>query len=273
MHIQSLVSITRPSIGGVPNRIHNVELVAHLVDDKADSRQARPSPSTRRPASAMRRRASSLHRSSSTASLTTGSAAASARSRRRSSTRPSRRGSPSPSVRTHALYISHYLQGRDATVRTTPMSLSQFVNDTGNCYCCRTYVHRRPSLHGRALTARPVDRKVTSTVTPLIATECRREEDDGPSLKPVVRRSSTTWARPALSTSVTRDVYAADGSSSTTIRGTRRIARCRSSCGSGRSSRSRRRSRRDDDVDDDDSTRPIASRKPVRHARWLSVSD
>ena len=47
--------------GGDPNRIHNVELVAHLVDDKLIA-PGRRSPSTRRPARARPRRDSSRRR-------------------------------------------------------------------------------------------------------------------------------------------------------------------------------------------------------------------
>ncbi len=39
----------------------------------------------------------------------------------------------------HALYISHYPQGRDATVNYPDVDL-KFVNDTGNWLLLRTFV-------------------------------------------------------------------------------------------------------------------------------------
>ena len=66
----------------------------------------------------------------------------------------------------HALYISHYPQGRDATVNYPDVDL-QFVNDTGNWLLLRTFVNSYSLTVG--LYGTPVDRKVTSTVTP----DCR----------------------------------------------------------------------------------------------------
>ena len=62
----------------------------------------------------------------------------------------------------HALYISHYPQGRDATVNYPDVDL-QFVNDTGNWLLLRTFVSSSSLTVG--LYGTPVHRKVTSTTS------------------------------------------------------------------------------------------------------------
>src|SRR5256712_741960 len=84
-----------------------------------------------------------------------------------------------------------------------------FVNDTGNWLLLRTFVSSSSltvSLYGM-----PVHRKVVSTTSPLVAH----------GMPPLKKTIDPTLARgekvvddngvPALSTSVTRDVYSADG--------------------------------------------------------------
>jgi hypothetical protein len=61
MGITSRVGRYETIYGGDPNRIHNVQLVAHLVDGKLIA-PARPSRSTARPARAPPTRASSRRR-------------------------------------------------------------------------------------------------------------------------------------------------------------------------------------------------------------------
>jgi len=108
----------------------------------------------------------------------------------------------------HALYISHYPQGRDATVNYPDVDL-KFVNDTGSWLLLRTYVTSSSLTVG--LYGTPVDRKVTSTVTPLVAHGAPPvKKTIDPSLKPGEKVVDDAGS-PALSTSVTRDVYAADG--------------------------------------------------------------
>jgi VanW like protein len=66
----------------------------------------------------------------------------------------------------HALYISHYPQGRDATVDYPGVDL-KFVNDTGSWLLLRTFVSSSSltvNLYGT-----PVHRKVVSSATPLVA--------------------------------------------------------------------------------------------------------
>src|SRR5207245_4053367 len=65
----------------------------------------------------------------------------------------------------HALYISHYPQGRDATVDYPDVDL-KFVNDTGHWILLRTFVGSSSlvvSLYGA-----PQHRTVESTVAPLV---------------------------------------------------------------------------------------------------------
>ena len=117
-------------------------------------------------------------------------------------------GLPITARTNHALYISHYPQGRDATVNYPDVDL-KFVNDTGNWLLLRTYVSSSSLTVG--LYGTPVNRKVTSTATPLVAhgvPPVKKTID--PSLKPGEKIVDDPGS-PALSTSVTRDVYTSDG--------------------------------------------------------------
>ena len=67
----------------------------------------------------------------------------------------------------HALYISHYPQGRDATVNYPDTDL-KFVNDTGHWLWLRTFVSS--SSLTVALYGTPQHRKVESEVSPLVVT-------------------------------------------------------------------------------------------------------
>jgi len=108
----------------------------------------------------------------------------------------------------HALYISHYPQGRDATVDYPDVDL-QFVNDTGHWLLLRTFVSSSSltvSLYGT-----PTDRKVVSSTTPLVvAGPIPVKKTVDPTLKPGEKKIDDPGS-PPLKTSVTRDVYAKDG--------------------------------------------------------------
>src|SRR5262249_52377046 len=67
----------------------------------------------------------------------------------------------------HALYISPYPQGRDATVNYPDVDL-KFVNDTGNWLLLRTWVGS--SSLTVALYGTPVHRRVVSETRPLVVT-------------------------------------------------------------------------------------------------------
>jgi vancomycin resistance protein YoaR len=108
----------------------------------------------------------------------------------------------------HALYISHYPQGRDATVDYPSVDL-KFVNDTGHWLLLRTFVGSSSltvNLYGT-----PTGRKVTSSTAPLIShgsPPVKKTVD--PSLKPGEKVVDYTGV-PAMSTSVTRDVVDKNG--------------------------------------------------------------
>ena len=151
-------------------------------------------------------------------------------------------GLPITARTNHALYISHYPLGRDATVNYPDIDL-KFVNDTGHWLLLRTFVG--PSSLTVTLYGTPQHRRVESTTAPLAFV----------APPPVQRTVDATLAPgdvvvddpgvPAQSTSVERKVYAPDGKLLVGCRpGTRTTAPSRRSFASGRRSRSRRRRRR-----------------------------
>jgi hypothetical protein len=108
----------------------------------------------------------------------------------------------------HALYISHYPQGRDATVDYPSVDL-KFVNDTGNWLLLRTFVS--PTSLTVNLYGTPLHRKVVSSTGPLVshgAPPLKKTVD--PALAPGEKIVDDSGV-PAMSTSVTRDVYEPGG--------------------------------------------------------------
>ncbi len=106
----------------------------------------------------------------------------------------------------HALYISHYPQGRDATVDYPDVDL-RFVNDTGHWLLLRTFVSSDSLTVG--LYGTPTHRKVVSQTAPLVV-------HGKPPIKKTIDKSLKPGEKvvddpgePAMTTSVTRDVYAA----------------------------------------------------------------
>jgi vancomycin resistance protein YoaR len=117
-------------------------------------------------------------------------------------------GLPIESRTNHALYISHYPQGRDATVNYPDIDL-RFRNDTDKWLLLRTFVGSSSltvNLYGA-----PTDRRVETETGPLVVT--------GPT--PVKRTYDSTlekgqtvvdqYGSPSRSTSVTRRVYSPTG--------------------------------------------------------------
>ena len=108
----------------------------------------------------------------------------------------------------HALYISHYPLGRDATVNYPDTDL-RFVNDTRHWLLLRTFVSSSSlivSLYGT-----PQDRRVESQVAPLVVTggpPVRRVRD--PALR-VGKTKVEDSGVPPQSTHVRRLVYDASG--------------------------------------------------------------
>ena len=108
----------------------------------------------------------------------------------------------------HALYISHYPLGRDATVNYPDLDL-KFTNDTDHWLLLRTFVGSGSltvNLYGT-----PQNRRVETTAQPLRvvgAPTIKRVSD------PTLERGQSVveeYGQPARSTSVGRKVYDADG--------------------------------------------------------------
>ena len=108
----------------------------------------------------------------------------------------------------HALYISHYPLGRDATVNYPDLDL-RFVNDTDHWLLLRTFVGAGSltvNLYGT-----PLHRTVKSIASPLVVTGAVPvKETDDPTL-PKGKRVVDQFGSPPRSTSVERLVYDASG--------------------------------------------------------------
>ena len=107
----------------------------------------------------------------------------------------------------HALYISHYPLGRDATVNYPDLDM-RFTNDTGHWLLLRTFVGAGSltvNLYGT-----PVNRRVESTTEPLVETgPIPVQETDDPALEKGKRVVDEVGA-PPRQTSVRRLVYDAN---------------------------------------------------------------
>jgi vancomycin resistance protein YoaR len=207
MGIKELVSSYTTSYGGVPNRIHNVRLVARLIDNTlippGKTFSFNQATGARTPEKGFLEAPVIINGELQTAlgggvcqvSTTVFNAAYEA-------------GLKISERTNHALYISHYPQGRDATVDYPSLDL-KFVNDTGHWLLLRTFVTSSSltvSLYGT-----DPGRKVVSETSPLRVT--------GP--PPLVKIADPTLPRgkqvvveagsPALATSVHRRVYTKDG--------------------------------------------------------------
>jgi vancomycin resistance protein YoaR len=207
MHINGLVASYETFYGGDPNRVHNVQLVSHLIDghviapgvtfsfNQATGARTEDKGFRQAPVIINGELKTGLGGGVCQVSTTVFNAAYEA-------------GLPIAARTNHALYISHYPQGRDATVNYPDVDL-KFVNDTGHWLLLRTWVGS--SSLTVALYGTPVHRRVVSDVAPLKATgppPIERTVD--PSLEPgqVILEDS---GEPSRSTSVRRRVYTADG--------------------------------------------------------------
>ena len=259
---------TRPIFGGDPNRIHNVELVAHLVDDKliapGEEFSFNKTTGERNAAKGFLEAPVIVN-----GELTTGLGGGVCQVSTTVFNAAFEAGLKITERTNHALYISHYPQGRDATVDYPDVDL-KFVNDTGHWLLLRTFVSSVVA-HRRASTARRRGRKVVSTTAPLVVhgkPPVKKTID--PTLKPGEKVVDDP-GEPAMTTSVTRDVYAADGkllyhdvwySSYRAVAGARAHRAEAEEDEAGEDSRLRRRRR-----DDDDSARRNSVGEPLRHAR------
>jgi vancomycin resistance protein YoaR len=207
MGVDGLVSSYTTDYGGIPNRIHNVQLVAHLIDGALVAPGATFSfngTTGARTADKGFLEAPVIVNGELTTGLGGGVCQVST-----TVFNAAFEGGLKITERTnHALYISHYPQGRDATVDYPGVDL-KFVNDTDHWLLLRTFVGAYSltvNLYGT-----PTHRRVESSTAPLVTTgviPVKKTVD--PSLQPgetVVDDSGV----PPMSTSVTRDVYSANG--------------------------------------------------------------
>ena len=207
MDIKGLVASYQTFYGGEPNRIHNVQLVAHLVDkhviapgetfsfNGATGARTEDKGFREAPVIINGELKTGLGGGVCQVSTTVFNAAYEA-------------GLPIVSRTNHALYISHYPQGRDATVNYPDTDL-KFTNDTDHWLLLRAWVGS--SSLTVALYGTPVHRRVVSETSPLVVTgppPVKTIKD--PSLfvgQAVVEESGSS----SLKTSNERKVYDADG--------------------------------------------------------------
>ncbi|HVV60051.1 MAG TPA: VanW family protein [Gaiellaceae bacterium] len=207
MGITGVVGTYETEYGGDPNRIHNVELVAHLVDGKlvapgatfsfngATGERSAAKGFLEAPVIINGELQTGLGGGVCQVSTTVFNAAYEA-------------GLPITARTNHALYISHYPLGRDATVDYPGIDL-KFVNDTPHWLLLRTFVG--PSSLVVTLYGTPQHRRVVTDAQPLTVTgppPVQKEKD--PDL-PVGQKRVVDYGTPSTSTSVRRRVYAPDG--------------------------------------------------------------
>ena len=207
MGITGAVGTYETFYGGDPNRIHNVQLVAHLVDNKLIA-----------PGTTFSFNGTTGERSAAkgfleapvivNGELQTGLGGGVCQVSTTVFNAAYEAGLPITARTNHALYISHYPLGRDATVNYPDIDL-KFVNDTGHWLLLRTWVGSS-SLTVVALRD-AAHRRVESVAQPLRYVAAPRvQKTVDATLKPgqvVVDDPGV----PAQSTSVERKVYAADG--------------------------------------------------------------
>jgi vancomycin resistance protein YoaR len=207
MGITGVVASYTTSYGGTPGRLHNVQLVAQLIDgalvkpgavfsfNGTTGERTADKGFEEAPVIINGELQNGLGGGVCQVSTTVFNAAFDA-------------GLPIVERTNHALYISHYPQGRDATVDYPSLDL-KFRNDTGKWLLIRTFVGSGSltvNLYGTA-----VDRRVEVTTGPLVTTGAApvKKIDD-----PTLAKGKTaveTYGAPPRSTSVRRIVYTPSG--------------------------------------------------------------
>jgi vancomycin resistance protein YoaR len=166
MGITTRISRYETIYGGDPNRIHNVQLVARLIDGKLIAPGATFSfnqATGARTASKGFLEAPVIINGE----LTTGLGGGVCQVSTTTFNAAYEAGLKITARTNHALYISHYPQGRDATVDYPDVDL-RFVNDTSHWILLRTFVGSY-SLDVE-LFGGPVHRRVVSETRPLVET-------------------------------------------------------------------------------------------------------
>jgi vancomycin resistance protein YoaR len=207
MGITGLVGAYETFYGGVANRIHNVQLVAHLIDDHfiapnetfsfnaTTGERSEDKGFLEAPVIINGELKTGLGGGVCQVSTTTFNAAYEA-------------GLSITDRTNHALYISHYPLGRDATVNYPDTDL-KFVNDTGHWLWIRTFVGS--SSLTVALYGTPQNRKVESEVAPLEVTGSIPVKRVADSAMTVGSEVVEEAGAPPRSTHVRRRVLDADG--------------------------------------------------------------
>jgi vancomycin resistance protein YoaR len=207
MGITGTVAAYETFYGGIANRIHNVQLVAHLVDHKfiapgetfsfngTTGERSAAKGFLEAPVIVNGELQTGLGGGVCQVSTTVFNAAYEA-------------GLPITERTNHALYISHYPLGRDATVDYPGVDL-KFVNDTKHWLLLRTWVGSSSLTVG--LYGTPQHRRVETTTAPLtVVAPAPIQKTVDTTLKPgevVV----DDYGAPAQTTSVERKVYDASG--------------------------------------------------------------
>jgi vancomycin resistance protein YoaR len=207
MGITGLVGAYETTYGGEPNRLHNVRLVARLIDgrlippnstfsfNEATGERSEDKGFREAPVIINGELQTGLGGGVCQVSTTVFNAAYEA-------------GLSIEDRTNHALYISHYPLGRDATVNYPDTDL-RFLNDTGRWLLLRTFVGS--SSLTVALYGKPVNRRVVSEPSDLRVTgpaPVKRVPD--PTMY-VGTTSVVEGGQPSRSTSVRRRVFDANG--------------------------------------------------------------
>jgi vancomycin resistance protein YoaR len=207
MGITGLVSTYETFYGGDPNRIHNVQLVSHLVDRHliAPGREFSFNRATgeRTAAKGFREAPVIIN-----GELETGLGGGVCQVSTTVFNAAYEAGLPITARTNHALYISHYPQGRDATVDYPSVDL-RFVNDTGHWLLLRTFVGSSSlvvSLYGT-----PTHRRVVTDTAPLQAHGAPPVQRVSDPTLPRGQKVVESSGEPARTTSVRRRVYDAGG--------------------------------------------------------------
>jgi hypothetical protein len=207
MGITGLVGSYQTDYGGVANRIHNVELVAHLLNGKLIAPGATFS-FNRATGARTAAKGFLVAPVIINGELSTGLGGGVCQVSTTVFNAAFVAGLPITDRTNHALYISHYPLGRDATVDYPDVDL-RFVNNTPHWLLLRTFVG--PSSLVVSLYGTPQHRRIVTKTAPLTPTGPMpvAPQLDG-SLAPG-ERVVETLGMPPTTTSVERWVYATDG--------------------------------------------------------------
>jgi vancomycin resistance protein YoaR len=203
MNIKGLVASYQTFYGGEANRIHNVQLVSHLVDKHVIA----PGETFSFNGATGARTADKGFREAPViinGELQTGLGGGVCQVSTTVFNAAYEAGLPIVSRTNHALYISHYPQGRDATVNYPDIDL-KFTNDTDHWLLLRTFVSSSSltvNLYGA-----PQHRKVVTKTAPLVTTGPIPEKVEKDPTMLVGKRVVDHEGTPPMYTSVNRKVY------------------------------------------------------------------